>query len=337
MYIRGSVQGYPLLLTTDTGASKTIISNKVYESMKPEDRPNLVKTSKLVGAGGVSIKERGKGTFNLKLGSVELEIEAIVAEIDDDGLLGVDILQNSESYGPADLLMSKGVIVLNKKEIPIIQVGMSNRVRKVTAADHFVIPAQSECVIDVYLERKEYDDFSSEKEYIVEPTDHFKEEYPLQMASTLVDINRACTCKVRVLNPFPTAMSIKQDAVIAKAEPIVGSPQVIFAKESAEEEENFHRARSIKLLQEGVERFQDAEPATAREVQTDIKPPVPQHLQDLFERSAKDLDESQKGKVEDLLSNYQDTFSRDEWDIGLTNLAEHEKQNWRCISYKAAT
>ena len=324
MYIRGSVQGYPLLLTTDTGASKTIISNKVYESMKPEDRPNLVKTSKLVGAGGVSIKERGKGTFNLKLGSVELEIEAIVAEIDDDGLLGVDILQNSESYGPADLLMSKGVIVLNKKEIPIIQVGMSNRVRKVTAADHFVIPAQSECVIDVYLERKEYDDFSSEKEYIVEPTDHFKEEYPLQMASTLVDINRACTCKVRVLNPFPTAMSIKQDAVIAKAEPIVGSPQVIFAKESAEEEENFHRARSIKLLQEGVERFQDAEPATAREVQTDIKPPVPQHLQDLFERSAKDLDESQKGKVEDLLSNYQDTFSRDEWDIGLTNLAEHE-------------
>ena len=26
VYIRGSVQGYPLLFTTDTGASKTIIS-----------------------------------------------------------------------------------------------------------------------------------------------------------------------------------------------------------------------------------------------------------------------------------------------------------------------
>ena len=34
--------------------------------------------------------------------------------------------------------MSKGVIVLNKKEVPIIQVGVTNRVRKVTAADHFV-------------------------------------------------------------------------------------------------------------------------------------------------------------------------------------------------------
>ena len=27
-----------------------------------------------------------------------------------------------------------------------------------------------------------------------------------------------------------------------------------------------------------------------------------------------------------MLNNYQDTFSRDEWDIGLTNLAEHEKK-----------
>ena len=90
--------------------------------------------------------------------------------------------------------MSKGVLVLDKKEVPIIQIGVTNRVRKVTAADHFVIPAQSECIIEVYVERKEFDYFTSEKEYVVEPTEHFQAEYPLHMASTLVDINRACTC-----------------------------------------------------------------------------------------------------------------------------------------------
>ena len=58
------------------------------ESLKPEDRPVLVKTSKLVGASGVSINKKGKGTFAIKLVTVELEIEAIVAEIDDDDLLG---------------------------------------------------------------------------------------------------------------------------------------------------------------------------------------------------------------------------------------------------------
>ena len=66
LYIRGTVHGYSLLFTTDTGASKTIIS-RLYDSMEPGDRPALVKTSKLVGASGVSIKGRGKGTFSIKL------------------------------------------------------------------------------------------------------------------------------------------------------------------------------------------------------------------------------------------------------------------------------
>ena len=46
--------------------------------------------------------------------------------------------------------MSKGVLMINKQEVPIIQVGIKTRVRRVTSADHFVIPAQCESVIDVY-------------------------------------------------------------------------------------------------------------------------------------------------------------------------------------------
>ena len=37
---------------------------------------------------------QGKGKFQIKLGPIQLEIDAIVADIDDDGLLGVDVLQN---------------------------------------------------------------------------------------------------------------------------------------------------------------------------------------------------------------------------------------------------
>ena len=42
-----------------------------------------MKTSKLEGA---SIVERGKGAFVRKLVPIKMEVEAIVAEIDDDGL-----------------------------------------------------------------------------------------------------------------------------------------------------------------------------------------------------------------------------------------------------------
>lgn len=111
-------------------------------------------------------------------------------------------MQNSAD-GPTDILMSKGVSKISGQEVPVIQVGIANRIRRVAAADHRVIPAQSESITDVYIERREYDDFSSESEYIVEPTKHFQEEYPLQMATTLVNIYENCTCKDKFIKPIP--------------------------------------------------------------------------------------------------------------------------------------
>ena len=212
--------------------------------MKPEDRPPLGKSSKLIGAGNTTINEVGKGTFKLQLGPAEMYVKAVVAKIDDDGLLGIDLLQNGEN-GPTDLLMSKEILMIAGKEVPIIQIGLQNRIRKVTTADHYVIPAQSEAMIDVFIERQQYDDFSADVDYIVEPTAHFRETYPLQMASTLVDINRACTWKVGVLNPFPTAVSIKQDAVVDQVEPIIDKPKALVTHE--EEKENFYQTRRVIL------------------------------------------------------------------------------------------
>ena len=162
-------------------------------------RPALTKSSRLLGPSGAVIMELGKAKFSLTLGQIDTEVEAVVAEIDDDGLLGIDVLQN-EDGGPADLLLSKGVLVVQDKEVPIIQVGLKNRLRRVTAADHFVIPPQSESVIDVYVERDESGDFSSENTCLIQATEQFQASYPLKMAATLVDVNKGCTCKVRLLN-----------------------------------------------------------------------------------------------------------------------------------------
>ena len=320
MYIRGSAQGYPLLFTTDTGASKTIISKRVYESMKTGDRPALIRSTKLVGASGTEIKELGKGLFQLHLGPVKLEVEAIVADIDDDGLLGVDILQNGDK-GPSDLMMSKGVLIIDKQEVPIIQVGVKSRVRKVTAADHFVIPAQCESVIDVYVERQECDDFSCENEYLIEPTEHFQETYPLHMAATLVDINKACTCKVRLLNPFPTSMSIKQDAVLGQAVPIEGNPKVLATCENDAEMENFLRVRRVDLKSREKQVCLETSDNTRKEA---LLKNLPDHLIDLHERASKDLKPMESQKVANLLNKFQECFSKDEWDLGLTHLTEHE-------------
>ena len=291
--------------------------------MRPDERPPLSKACKLVGAGGTTINELGKGEFSIQLGNMHMQIEAVVAEIDDDGLLGVDALQSS-SNGPADIMMSKGVLVIDKQEVPIIQVGLNTRVRRVTAADHFVIPAQSKAIIDVFIERKDHDDFSAETDYIIEPTAHFRETYPLQMAPSLTNINNACTSKVRLLNPFPTAVSIKQDAVVGQAEPIDGLPKLVVKQENANEADNYTRIRRLQFCKQGSSQADHKVEDKVRYVKESEGVDVPEHLRDLYQRATRGLDAAGKQKVADLLSRFQDTFSKGEWDIGLTDLTEHE-------------
>ena len=187
--------------------------------------------------------------------------------------------------------------------------------------DHFVIPAQSECVVDVLIERHEYDDFSSEKDYIVEPTEHFQAEYPLQMAFTLVDINEGCTCKVKLLNPFPTAMSIKQDAVIGKAEPINGKPAVIANQEDEAEKDSYSRVRRVKLISEEMPESMSA--TVSRSVSESENLEVPEHLVALHNKTAAGLSDSEKDRVAHLLCKFADSFSKDEWELGLTHLTSH--------------
>ena len=307
VYIRGTVQGYPILFTADTGASKTIISKRMYEAVRPADRPILNKSTRLLGPSGDAIKELGKAKFSITIGEMETAVEAVVAEIDDDGLLGIDVLQNGDG-GPADLLLSKGMLAVQDNEVPIIQVGLKSRVRRVTAADHFVIPPQSESVIDVYLERNDSDDFLSENNCLVEETEHFRETYPLKMASTLLDINKGNTCKIRLLNPFPTAVSIKQDTVVGTAEPIVGKLRILFEKETEDEEENYSKVRRIALESKTSTLNLDSEVDIAREARKRQVSNAPEHLKDLFQRSTTNLSESEKERVADLLSKYQDKF-----------------------------
>ena len=52
-------------------------------------------------------------------------------------------------------------------------------------------------------------------------------------------------------------------------------------------------------------------------------PEIPIHLNDLNQKTTENLDNDQKLRVVQLVHRFQDTFSRDEWDLGLTHLASH--------------
>lgn len=78
----------------------------------------------------------------------------IVAEIDDNCLLGVDVLYAEQNI-PAEILLSKGILKLQNREIPCFQTATENRCRRVPAADNYEIPPLSVKIIQAFVERSE--------------------------------------------------------------------------------------------------------------------------------------------------------------------------------------
>ena len=75
----------------------------------------------------------------------------IVADIEDDVLLGADILLQDNS-GPADLMFSENTMILKGGCIPLITVGSRPQLRRATAAENYLIPGMAEAIVDVFVE-----------------------------------------------------------------------------------------------------------------------------------------------------------------------------------------
>ena len=266
------------------------------------------------GAGGARLKELGKGSFSIELGSLKLQREIIVAKIEDDALLGIDILQN-ESDGPADIMLSQGIIKLKGHEIPCIQEGVQVQTRKVSCADHYEIPGYCEAVIDVYVERYSEDNDSQNTEYLVESLGNHN--YPIQVASTLVDIRDQVTNKVRVLNPYPDPAIISQNSVIGRAEQIIGSTTRLFETEDGSEYQNNVSIRRVKLCESQAINSVQVPQDPCREQE------IPTHLRTLYERSVQGRNTTECDSVKSLLCKYSHAFSKDDYDLGLCHLTEH--------------
>ena len=316
VYIKGKVNNIPVIFTTDTGATRTIVSKRVFDQLVPANRPVLRKTACLIGAGGAPIKEAGQAKLELYLGPVNLIQDVIVADIEDEALLGYDILSGKQGR-PADILLSENKIVLDGQEIPVFQIGRTGRARQVIVAEDMTLPPFAEAVVKVFVERFESDDSDLQADYVIEPTENFKERYPLQMASTLVNINQSPTCVIRLLNPFTTEVKLRQDAVIGSAEKIERVVSVLSSKENDKEESNFFAVRRV------VTSLPDTVTGGAKFHKPKKVSQVPNHLKSLLERSTKGKTKAEIDAVAALLIKYQNTFSTNEWDLGLTHLTEH--------------
>ena len=296
-------------MTVDTGATMTIISSKIYDVIPKKYRPELTRTNmkRLTGADGKIIKYRGKATFDLELGDLKLTRKVTVADIEDDMLLGADIIQNDVD-GPADLLLSEGRMVFHGVNIPLEQIGLPSKLRKVRVVEEHIVPGMSEMILDVIVDT--VNDQSSTV-CIIEPCNTFLDKYPLCLAPTLVDVSGNNIVKTRVINPFTNQVTIKQNTVVGFAESVMSEVHVLLATESDEKQSDC------------IRRIQLTDHSPLMNDRNDVHAKLPKHLKDTYDEASSDKTDDENVQIKNLLSKYEDVFSKDEYDLGLTKLAEH--------------
>ena len=118
-YVFGKRQGLEVTYTVDNGTSDTIVNPRVYKRIPEDVQPQLFQASWWVkGAGGEPIKIWQQTPFDLQLGPVSLQRVLMVAEIEDQVLLGDDILRR-DPEGPMDILNTEKVMVFKGLQIPL--------------------------------------------------------------------------------------------------------------------------------------------------------------------------------------------------------------------------
>ncbi|XP_061173678.1 uncharacterized protein LOC133182850 [Saccostrea echinata] len=207
---------------------------------------------------------------------------------------------------PADILLSRGIVRLHGTTIPCIQVKSDNKCRRVTAADNYVVPPYSEKIIQAFVERN--DDGTEPTEFIVEPNEKFSEKYELLMACSLIDIEKSTTVPVRLLNPTCTQKQIWQYVVLGNAEEFLYETVLEDPGGSADNITIGHTVRHTTETEKGQ-----------------LNEKLPEHLRQLYEDSLKsnELDEKSQRDLFKLLFDFQDTFSKNDLDLGLTHINEH--------------
>ena len=311
LYVEGWINGEEVIITIDTGAESTLMRHDVYSRLKGSRRPDLVKAVPPVGPDGSPMKHYGQAIFSIEMGPLVLERKVTVVDMYDEILLGADILLK-EPEGVVDILGSQNVMVLKNEVISLVTIG-SSKTRKVRSADHYVIPAMSEVVVEALVDVGM--ESSGAHDLLIEPDHNWNSEQLAVVAPCLVDVTRRCAVNVRILNPTTNPISVKQDQVLGRAETISDELLTLFESEDPREETNLSHIRRIGQVSD-LDRSPPGEPPDVGE--------IPSHLTETLNRAYSVCESNEhRDKVKHLLYRFSDAFSKDEYDLGLTHITEH--------------
>ena len=286
------MQDIPVTMLVDTGANVSILKKSMFDQWPPLSKPPINPVRRpLRTATGELASFYGKTIVTIGFGKRKVEHEIWLADIDNDGILGVDFLKAND----CDLMLSESYLSIWGKQIPCY--GTESLVPptccKITVPEYLEVPPRTEVIIP----GKPLSYMCGDKEGIIEPTEQFVQNTGLLVAKSVVKFDKGII-PLRIANLSEKTLRINKCTVAATFEPI----------EAVENESGGTKCEKVLSTEGESENVNE----------------VPEHLKDLYERSCFELDEEQKAQVKALLIKHQNVFSRSSYDLGCSDLAEHK-------------
>ena len=212
--------------------------------------------------------------------------QVIIANIQNDGILGIDILTQQK----CDIRLSRNYMSVKGEKIPCLHKTKDNDPTccRIVVKDKLVIPPRSEVITNGFaigtLSLKE-------NIGILEPCENFVNKTGLMLGRVMVNIDTGCV-PIRILNMKNESFEIRENTVAAIYEPVI-SPA------------------TVEINQVQIEQ------------NSKIDNSVPKHLEGMYERSIKGFSVAQQNKFREILIKYESVFSKNDEDMGKTKVVEH--------------
>ena len=350
MTVDGFIGNTSISFLVDTGASCTLLSEGKYQAISREEKLNLKKLSgrMLRQADGTPLSTMGKLDAQIRIGSVVVQHEVIVAKISDEGIIGYDFLAK---HG-CKIDVGKCEFHLNGKKIHCAandqlkentDMDCQNKEESATQSEPFQTPLQkkvsstcenrkilcvanttevmpqAEQLLEVTLKTQQENTIQN---FLVEPLSKFEIINNIKVAPSLTNLKKEQII-VRVVNPNKETTTIFKGTEIAQLIPVTEEINTGLT----ENEETYNKEMSIRYLFESKEES----PGSGEEIKQ-VKTPsvkenlIPGHLASLFQESTKEMNKDESEMVASLLRKYQNVFQKDKNDLGRLsqNFGEHE-------------
>ena len=287
----------------DTGAACSILSFKIYDSLPASVKFSFSSANPAIAlADGQQAKTLGVGHVVVRLGTKEFQCMWFVAQIEDEGILGIKCLSQADSH--IDIVKNQVSIngeVLDCSDFKNQLLSSRCVVRRST-----IIEPNAEVIVPVTVHKRctNLDPKASQLGMrLLEscPKSNLQRK-GLCVARTLVDVKKDRVVPLRVFYVSNEVCNLAAETIVALAKPVID-------------------VTSLKLNEEDNERVVDqARVISQHESQGTFERTLPDPLQDLLGRSSEYLTDSETERLQELLFNYQHVFSLSDRDLGTTHM-----------------